>query len=98
MRDGLKHGIKLTTSNVSYRINSTGKNHVAEKVFLDELAKQIADLSDGELKSEEEEDSTEHKLQIFSLQLDALSLARAFFKSHGNSSEMVSRALKSESY
>lgn len=93
VRDGLEYGIELTASNVSHMLNPSGENDVTEKVSLDELAKEVADVSDCESGSEEETEATEDKLPSFSLQLDALSLARAILESHGHLSEEASRAL-----
>lgn len=52
VRDGLEHSIELTTSNAFQILNPTVENDVTEKVCLDELAKQVADLSDCKSGSE----------------------------------------------
>ena len=82
--------IKASLANL---LSPDGENDVAESVSVEELAKEVADVSDCEENEDGSEENTENKLTSFAVQQDALALARSILESHGHLSEEASKAL-----
>lgn len=93
-RNARKLGVEMSRASLIHFLNPCGRDDVTEIVLLDGLVREVVDFSDGEDISEDEvEEDTEEKLPNFTLQLDALILARSILDSHVHLSEEASKTL-----
>lgn len=92
MRDARNHGVEGSKASLVDILNSYCEDYEPETVCLDNLAREVANISDGGQENQAKE-GVEEKLSSFALQLNGRTLARSLLDIHGHLSEEASKAL-----
>lgn len=75
--------MEVSKDNSVYTLNPCGEDDVTGTLYLSDLARKVADISDGELGTDDEaEEDAEKKLLNLALQLEALTLVCSILDSH----------------
>ena len=92
-RDAQEYGVEVSNASLANMLHPHGEDDVTESVSLDELAREVADVSDAVQDHDEVEQDITEQLPSVEGQLNALTMARAILDSHGMLSEETSKAL-----
>ena len=92
-RDAEEHGVQVTKAILQCMLNPDGENCVTEEISIEDLAREFADISDGDDDVESGEESEEDEVLGLQAQIECLKLARAVLQRNGNLTEECSRAL-----
>lgn len=84
-RDAREHCVEVSKDNLAHFFDPCSKDDVTETVCLNDLAREVANISDGEQENKEQTDeNAEKKLPNFVLHLDASTHAYSILDSYGH--------------